>query len=512
MATNVPSTPGSVSNIAKLLKSSPDGSINPGQKKKSKGVGFNATCTPQRVSGTSGAQAVTPTSPPKLQNQHRSQAGNDVWADDVITLISVTDSLSVAGGSNKSNEKSSNDNGGIDELGGGGHNNNNNNIARSDGGTNELGCNNNSNEESEVGRNNNSNSGLNTTSIGKHDDNNGGIRGIVGSGGTDVTGSNNNSKETTSDATGAISDLGHNNTSNGKHDDDNGGISGIGRTGGTDVTENNNNSKETTVDATGAISDLGHNNNSNGNGNDDVVMTDIPGATGKGGNNKFEIIDLQDSDDDAKPAAAEDFLTARKKKMDAANAAFQENFIYKYYPDGAFPPTEVAAHWKTKHNRIWSASPAPKYYYSKKDGNDKKSVHDMIVKHVAHPFSNIRTDVTWRNGELVDFLKLATACFEAKEPWTNLVGGQELRICFIGLSRMSPERFEPFYIPKTGNLLSNPETRVWVAANTILGSTWRLNIIPPRPLTKKAKLTAKARKSLAFAPDTITAKTLTGTL
>ena len=77
---------------------------------------------------------------------------------------------------------------------------------------------------------------------------------------------------------------------------------------------------------------------------------------------------------------------------------------------------------------------------------------------------------------------------------------------------MSPELVEPFYSPKTGNLLSNVETLVWFAASTILvGSTWHLNIIPQRPLIKKVKLTAKARKSIAFAPDTITAKTFTGT-
>ena len=43
------------------------------------------------------------------------------------------------------------------------------------------------------------------------------------------------------------------------------------------------------------------------------------------------------SNDDAKPAAAENFLTARKKKIDDVNAAFQDNYIYKYFPDGAFP-------------------------------------------------------------------------------------------------------------------------------------------------------------------------------
>jgi len=290
-----------------------------------------------------------------------------------------------------------------------------------------------------VGRNNNSTSGLNNSEEKKEDDSSGAfstnrninvLRDVAKGGnegnvkisvvghnnntnnhawsneGTNELGCNNNSKVEIEDTTGGISDVGRNNN---EKSDNNGGISGIGGTGGTDVTGNNNNSKETTVDATGAISNLGH--NSTGNSDDDVVMTDIPGATGKGGNNKVEIIDLQDSDDDAKPAAAEDFLTARKKKMNAANDAFQENLIYKYYPDGAFLPTEVATHWKTKHNRIWSASPAPKYYYSKKDGNDKKLAQDMIVKHVAHPFSNIHTDVTWRNGELADFLKLCHCLF-----------------------------------------------------------------------------------------------------
>ena len=79
MNMKAPSTPGSVSNIVKLTtqKSSPDRSIKPGLKKKAKGVVFNATETPQR--DLTGAPAVTPTSPPKLQ--HR-QAGDGVWADD----------------------------------------------------------------------------------------------------------------------------------------------------------------------------------------------------------------------------------------------------------------------------------------------------------------------------------------------------------------------------------------------------------------------------------------------
>jgi len=157
-------------------------------KKKSKGIGFKATGTPQRES--SGAPAVTPTSPPKFQ--HRSQAGNDVWADYVSTLISVADSLSVI------------DKGGIRGIAVATHNNNikekemdNSTGAFSDSGHN------NSKEKKQDGNNNNARS----------NNDKGGIGGIAVAGHN-----NNNSKDETVDTMGAISDLGHNTSKKKKKD------------------------------------------------------------------------------------------------------------------------------------------------------------------------------------------------------------------------------------------------------------------------------------------------------
>ena len=176
MKIKIPSTPVSFSNIAKLntQKSSPDGSINPGLKKKSKGVVFNTTVTPQR--DPTRAPAVTPTFPPKLQHQHRSQAGNDIWADAISTLISVTDSLSVTGGiidsrsnNNKSDERSNDDTGGIGGIVMARHNSNSKETNVNDTGVISDSGHSNSKEKKEDGNNSNARS----------NDDKGGIGGIA---------------------------------------------------------------------------------------------------------------------------------------------------------------------------------------------------------------------------------------------------------------------------------------------------------------------------------------------
>ena len=142
---------------------------------------------------------------------------------------------------------------------------------------------------------------------------------------------------------------------------------------------------------------------------------------------------------------------------------------------------------------------------SKKDGQDRKYIHEICVKAVPTSFTYVHLDWTWRNGTQEDFDALAKVCLALKAPWTSEETGQRLRGVLIAFARTSPEMFDHLY-GKTGSLLPSPKALLWVAANKILGSYWRFIRTPSKPVVKQ-------KKQLAFAENTtcvVSVKTKTG--
>ena len=188
-----------------------------------------------------------------------------------------------------------------------------------------------------------------------------------------------------------------------------------------------------------------------------------------------------------KEDTADEKRAARLKMMEKANADLQASLAYRFYPTGLFKSTVVASFLKTKHGNVWNGAIVPKHYISQKDGNDKKSIHDMCVKAVPKPFTYVYPNRTWRKGTQDDFVTLAKVCLRQEDKWTSEETGQQLRNVLISFAKTSPEKFDDLY-GTAGTLLPSPETFLWVAANTLLGSFWRFGTVPPKPALKAKKL------------------------
>ena len=172
------------------------------------------------------------------------------------------------------------------------------------------------------------------------------------------------------------------------------------------------------------------------------------------------------------------FQIKRKTRLDNANASLAKSFIYNYHDD-KFKATPLGQKFKNQ-SRLWNASPPPTHFdalSSKPKGNDFKSVHDIIVTRLPTLFKTFHNK-KWKTGTKADFVALATACLTEKEPWTNTPRGQQLRHTFIALARMSPEILTYHY--SVGKLVDSPEPLIWLAANTVLGSHWKITIMPPK--------------------------------
>ena len=196
----------------------------------------------------------------------------------------------------------------------------------------------------------------------------------------------------------------------------------------------------------------------------------------------------------------------RKQRVAAANATLQAQTPYRFHRDGYFKLSAITKFWKTKHNMVWGAAIVPRYLEPKNADRDPKSIHDIARRSVPSGFESIHDGRPWRQGTLPEFHQLAASYFNPKADlkWRNDESGQRLRDCLIGLSKMTPETFgNKLYDPATGDLLASPETLLWVAANAVLGSSWKIKTIPPQPAVLKPRV--------AFSENPASRQTASGT-
>ena len=193
--------------------------------------------------------------------------------------------------------------------------------------------------------------------------------------------------------------------------------------------------------------------------------------------------------------------SAMKCRVRTANASFQAQLPYVFHRDGYFKLTSASKALKARSN-IWGGAIIPKHFSSVKPDNerDPKSIQDVVRRSVPSRFADVHHGQDWTSGSVQDFTTLATCFFDPKYPllWRNEESGQRLRDCLIAFSKMSPETFgTKLYIPDTGSLLSAPETFVWIAANTALGSSWKLSKLPPPPSAKASVAFASTARQTA---------------
>eukprot|EP00536_Pseudo-nitzschia_multiseries_P018138 jgi/Psemu1/54281/gm1.54281_g len=182
------------------------------------------------------------------------------------------------------------------------------------------------------------------------------------------------------------------------------------------------------------------------------------------------------------PSPSLDCQALRKQALAAANQAHSASFLWRFYGDGRFPtPSFIHRLRKSPaQSRVWNASPSPTHFFSKKDGRDKKSIHDVCRLSIAPVYALVNpADSDWRTATVESLVSLASACFQGSAAWTKSPPGQALRKCLIGLAKMSPECFDALYCE--GNLLPSTEGLVWLSANRVLGSHWFFKTKPPVP-------------------------------
>eukprot|EP00536_Pseudo-nitzschia_multiseries_P012256 jgi/Psemu1/31481/gm1.31481_g len=153
--------------------------------------------------------------------------------------------------------------------------------------------------------------------------------------------------------------------------------------------------------------------------------------------------------------------------------------------------------------RVWNASPSPTHFFSKKDGCDKKSIHDVCRLSVAPVYASVNPDDSdWRSATVESLVSLASACFQGSAEWTKSPPSQALRKCLIGLAKMSPQCFDDLYCE--GNLMPSTEGQVWLSANRVLGSHWFFKTKPPAPAPSAASASStqvSGSRSVSFFPS-----------
>jgi len=147
--------------------------------------------------------------------------------------------------------------------------------------------------------------------------------------------------------------------------------------------------------------------------------------------NKSRLGEQEETTEAANQRKQEAFQADRSEKLKKANAAFQACLAYRYYPDGPFKVTKISGSFKKNQRNVWEGAIVPKHYFSKKDGRDKKSIHDICAKAVPTPFFFVHRERSWRIGTQNEFDELAKVCLASKVKWTNEEHGQGLRDALI---------------------------------------------------------------------------------
>eukprot|EP00536_Pseudo-nitzschia_multiseries_P004809 jgi/Psemu1/10927/gm1.10927_g len=98
------------------------------------------------------------------------------------------------------------------------------------------------------------------------------------------------------------------------------------------------------------------------------------------------------------PSPGLDRQALRKQALAAANQAHSASFLWRFYGDGRFPTPSSIQHLRKSpaQTRVWNASPSPTHFFSKKDGRDKKSIHDWNSPHGVDSTWSWSWDLSWR--------------------------------------------------------------------------------------------------------------------
>ena len=108
---------------------------------------------------------------------------------------------------------------------------------------------------------------------------------------------------------------------------------------------------------------------------------------------------------------------SRQAILKSANQAVQDNYLWSFARDGKFSGAQCNKAWASFPGRIISTSTAYSYYFGKKDGDDKSSIHDMSQRAFPGVFDlSSVTSSNWRLAPVHEVLAFAQDLFHSPNP------------------------------------------------------------------------------------------------
>ena len=191
----------------------------------------------------------------------------------------------------------------------------------------------------------------------------------------------------------------------------------------------------------------------------------------------------------------------RKSVIDGYDRRQEDSRLYSFLRQGKFPRTKA---WKdTPDRQIAQNKPFTHLEGISREGNhtDPDSIQDGLDK-LFEPASTRYFDKKWDDPDLTtkqltDFASLLSKpSKQSTLNWSYDPIGQEARHILIRLAQTSPETFDDQWSYTTGNLNTCNEGKIWLAANSIYGSHWKIAQPTRMPKPKqKTKKTARISQS-----------------
>eukprot|EP00536_Pseudo-nitzschia_multiseries_P013797 jgi/Psemu1/36454/gm1.36454_g len=184
------------------------------------------------------------------------------------------------------------------------------------------------------------------------------------------------------------------------------------------------------------------------------------------------------------PSPGLDHQALHKQALAAANQAHSASFIWRFYGDGCCPiPTSIQHLRKLPaQTRVLNASPSPTHFFSKKDGRDKKSIHDVCRLLVAPVYASVNPDAPdWRSAPLESLFPLRWPASKALQIGPNPLLAKPSGNASLVLPRCLLNALMTCTVNCEGNLMPSTEGQVWLSANRVLGSHWFFKTKPPAP-------------------------------
>ena len=138
---------------------------------------------------------------------------------------------------------------------------------------------------------------------------------------------------------------------------------------------------------------------------------------------------------------------SRQAILKSVNQAVKDNYLWSYEKDGKFSGPHCNKNWASLPSCISSTSTAYRYYFSKKEGDDRSSIHDMSQRAFLGIFdlSSI-TSSNWCTAPMSEVLAFACDLFQSPSlAWLGTTEANRAQKGMASLALTRPDKFENPY-------------------------------------------------------------------